>query len=91
MKLRMCAVVAVTACALQGCAAFSGGKTLVVDQASTTADEVLATAKFAMCRAITVGAWVREYGNDAVKAEAWRTLCKAELTQTPAQSNTPAR
>lgn len=58
---------------------------MAVTEAATAADAELAVATFAMCRAITVGAWVRAYGSDAAKAEAWRALCAAPVTQLPAK------
>lgn len=58
---------------------------VAINEAATAADVELAAATFAMCRAITVGAWVRAYGADAAKAEAWRALCAAPVTQLPAK------
>lgn len=71
--------------ALAGCATFTAAEKVAVDQASKVADDTLATATFAMCRAITVGAWMRAYGSDQPRADAWRTLCATPVTQTPAK------
>lgn len=74
--------------ALTGCsntAQFIAGQRLIVDEAAKIADQNLAAATFSMCRAITVGAWIRAYGSDAAKAEAWRALCAAPVTQTPSK------
>lgn len=55
-------------------------------RAAELEDQALLTATWTMCRAISVGAWLRAYSNDPLKAQAWRTLCKGEIVQElPAQ------
>lgn len=68
---------------LSGCAQFSSVKGGVVDQAAAVSDEALATSEFMLCRGITVGSWMRAYGNDPIKAAAWRAICAQPITQTP--------
>ena len=65
---------------LAGCAA-----TPIADQLAGPADGLRDSAEVALCRAITVGSWMRAYGNDPEKAQAWRTLCSQAATQTPAK------
>ena len=67
-----------------GCTTLDIARTAIDVKGQQTADIVLADAEFVMCRGITVGAWVRHYGRDAVLAEAWKTLCGSEsLLTTP--------
>jgi hypothetical protein len=58
---------------LSGCASVDS----IADRGAAVSDEALQSAEFIMCRAITVGTWVRTYGNDPQKADAWRKLCTA--------------
>lgn len=78
MKRILAAVI--VAAALSGCAALSG-------PGATVADDIRTSAEFALCKAITVGAWVRQYGADPAKADAWKTLCSDTATQTPAATS----
>ncbi len=64
---------------LTGCAALSP----TVDKAADAYDQARLGAEFTMCRAISIGAWVRAYGNDAEKAQAWRTICHQQVTELP--------
>lgn len=71
---------------LMGCAnsgQFFAGQKLIVDVAEKAADEQMVVAKFNICNVPTVGAWLRAYGSDPTKADAWRTLCAAPVTQSP--------
>jgi outer membrane murein-binding lipoprotein Lpp len=67
---------------LAGCA---GLNQQLAGQAASQADDLHAVAEWALCRAITVGAWVRAYGTDPAKAAAWRTLCSTAPAETPAK------
>lgn len=49
------------------------------------ADELRETSEWALCRGISVGAWLRAYGQDANRAEAWRVLCSTQVGQIPAK------
>lgn len=76
MKMELlCVMLAVSGCAAQGA---------IVDRVATVADTLQSDAELVLCRGITVGAWVRAYGNDPAKAAAWRVLCGTTLTETPA-------
>lgn len=64
------------ATSIAGCAA-------VQTQAAKVADALHSETEWQLCRAMTVGSWVRAYGADAKKAEAWRTLCANVPASTP--------
>lgn len=68
-----------------GCAQWTLGSKAVAEEGAVVADEVRGTAEFTLCKAITIGAWVRAYGSDPVKAEAWRQLCSVMPKETPAK------
>ncbi len=55
----------------------------VLNAGSAVSDNLRDTAETSLCRAITVGTWVRAYGSDAKRAEAWRTLCSTHTTELP--------
>lgn len=55
-----------------------------IKEASDAQDGARDAAKFALCRGISVGSWIREYGRDVAKADAWKTLCGAPVTAVPA-------
>lgn len=76
---------AALAALLSGCAAFGAIEQAAVGTAAAAADEARARAEFVLCRGITIGAWVRAYGQDAVRAQAWRTLCSTPVNQMPTQ------
>lgn len=86
-SIQMLVLIVVTAL-LSACAGISSLETAVAKDGAAAADNALQVAEFAMCRGITVGAWVRRYGNSADSAAAWRTLCASSITQTPTD---PAR
>ena len=71
--------------ALAGCTGFNTLQSAVAERGGTVADEVRDTAEFALCRGITVGAWLRAYGDSADKAQAWRVLCSQTVKETPAK------
>lgn len=64
-------------------AAALAGCTQLQTRAAAIADDLGALGEFQLCRAMTVGAWVRAYGAEPKKAEAWRTLCTSAPAQTP--------
>ena len=67
---------------LTGCAQLDIARTAVDVRGQVVADRVLADAEFVLCRGITVGAWVRRYGRDAILSEGWKTICGSELLLT---------
>ena len=80
MRLALLVVVAL----LGGCAALDTYKTGAAKQAAGAMDALRVDSEWALCRAISVGAWTRAYGSDPDKAQAWRTLCGQVVTETPA-------
>lgn len=71
--------IVVVAMALSGCAALSP----TVDKAADAYDQARLGAEFTMCRAISIGAWVRAYGNDPERAKAWKTICHPQVSELP--------
>lgn len=76
MKTTIALLVALT---LSGCVSTA----TIADQVSGVADNARESAELVLCRGITVGSWVRAYGDDPSKAAAWRTLCTTPINQTP--------
>ena len=66
------------------CAIISGCAVLT-DTAADAADAHLNASIYSICNAQSVGAWVRKFGTDKTKADAWRTLCGTTITETPAK------
>jgi hypothetical protein len=56
---------------MAGCAAIVPA----VQKVRAANDAVLGAAEFEICEAATIGAVKRRYGQDKVKARAWRDLC----------------
>lgn len=76
--------------ALAGCAQTDAARTAFVDQVASVSDDARLNAELVLCRGITVGAWIRAYGQDADRAAAWKTLCTQPIVeQTPAKGATP--
>lgn len=46
-------------------------------------DQLRLGAEFTLCRAISVGAWIRAYGGNNEKAEAWKVICHEPMTALP--------
>jgi len=70
---------------LTGCSArLQAISAAVNDQAIKAADAEALVFEQGFCRATTVGAWMRKYGRDPVKARAWNVLCNGASTATPA-------
>ncbi len=76
---------ALAALALTACTGLNTAQSLIADKGSAAADEIRDTAEFAICRGITVGAWVRAYGTSPERAQAWRVLCSQTVGETPAK------
>jgi len=70
---------------LTGCTTFDTFQDVASSKGAATADEVRDTAEWVLCRGISVGAWVRAYGDAPQKAEAWRELCSVSVSETPAK------
>lgn len=58
-----------------GCAQVGAVKTAVAVNGAKAADEARTAAEWALCDAMTVGAWRRGYAGDANKADGWKKLC----------------
>ena len=77
--LTFVSILSITACAQLGVVRSS-----LDIQGAQAADRVRDDAEFIMCRGITIGAWVRKYGNHPQQAEAWKILCSNDsLLTTP--------
>ena len=72
------------AISLQACTGLQGVNTLAADEIAGAAHTIHTAAKLTLCRGITVGEWMREYGASPQLATAWRNLCAAAQTETPA-------
>lgn len=74
-------------CVAFACGGCAGSLQLqaAAQKAADVEDQALVGATWTMCRAISVGAWLRAYSADPAKAAAWRTLCSDPVTATPAQ------
>lgn len=70
---------------LTGCAEFRAGQSAVATHGAEAADAELEVSEWGICRAATVGAWLRRYGSDPAKANAWRQLCGTQIMTTPAE------
>lgn len=66
-------------------ALLASGCSSIASKGAELNDDANQTAKFTICRAISVGAWTRDYGQSAELAAAWRTLCAVRIEQTPAK------
>lgn len=63
---------------LTGCANFPAVSAGVAQHTADIADQELASAEWAVCKAPTIGAWTRRYGHSPVKKEGWTKLCSDE-------------
>lgn len=64
---------------LSGCSSVPS----LVQKSADTNDSLRQGAEFILCRGISVGAWIRAYGDNAIKAQAWRTICSEPVTELP--------
>lgn len=64
----------------------SGCTTLapITQKSADAYDQLRLGAEFTLCRAISVGAWIRAYGGSAEKAAAWRAICHEQMAELPA-------
>jgi hypothetical protein len=80
--LLLCAVTFLTGCAQYG--AVTGA---IRVNGAEVADKELDAAVYILCRGITVGAWVRRFGNNTEAAAAWKTICLDKAVITPAKES----
>lgn len=66
-------MLALMAAALVGCA---GLPAQAIDRAARVQDEAATVAEVALCRGMSIGAWMRRYGTSAERARAWQVLCE---------------
>lgn len=78
-------LIAIILIALPGCAPLNAVQSGIADRGAAISDEALQTSEFMLCRGITVGSWLRAYGDSAERAAAWRTLCSRQAKETPAK------
>ena len=73
---------------LAGCTEYFTSKAVLVETGAEVADEVLANVELIQCRAISIGAWQRRYGQTQELTKAWNTICIANpITMPPAVSD----
>jgi hypothetical protein len=68
---------------MSGCAYLDAARGLAVARGEQVSDSARDNAEFMLCRGITVGAWLRRFGDSADLANAWRTLCSEQIKQAP--------
>lgn len=66
---------------MSGCAQLAP----VTQRGADAYDQIRLGAEFTLCRAISIGAWVRAYGSDSGRAQAWRTICQEQIAELPAE------
>ena len=60
---------------LTGCASLD----YAADRGADVSDGALEASEWGLCRAPTMGAWLRRYGADPDRAAAWAALCLPPL------------
>jgi hypothetical protein len=83
----MSAAIAVTF--ISGCAQYGAITGAVRTTGAEIADKELDAAVYVLCRGITVGAWVRRFGNNEEAANAWKVLCTSDVALTTPAKETP--
>lgn len=76
-------IVCIIALTFAGCTQLDAARDSTINTTAVAADHALVDAELVMCRGITVGAWQRAYGQNPVRAQAWKTLCSVSIQQTP--------
>jgi hypothetical protein len=64
---------------LTGCSTLTN----IVSAGAQANDAAAQAAEVTICRGISIGAWVRNYGSDPEKAKAWRELCQDQIEVLP--------
>jgi len=64
---------------LAGCSTLTN----LVSAGAQANDAAAQAAEVTICRGISIGAWVRNYGSDPEKAKAWRELCQDQIEVLP--------
>lgn len=68
---------------LSGCSYLGIAQTAAGQYGAEISDSARDRAEFMLCRGITVGSWIRRFGDSADLANAWRTLCSEQIKQVP--------
>ena len=58
-----------------GCAQYGPISVAIRANGAEVADNVRDSSRFTTCNVITIGSWMREYGQSATKARAWAINC----------------
>ena len=64
---------------LAGCSTLTG----LVSRGAELNDAAVTTAETTLCRGISIGAWMRAYGQDVNRAKAWKVLCDEKIGAMP--------
>jgi len=67
---------------LQACSVTTAVKT-AVEEGALVNDQIVLAGETTLCRVVSIGAWIRRYGNNPRKAQAWRALCYPYITELP--------
>lgn len=78
MRLKTILSAAALAAASTSCATDTGLalRDALLERGARAGDEAVKNAEIALCRALPVGAVVRNYGQSAERWDAWRVLCR---------------
>jgi hypothetical protein len=57
--------------------------TNMVSKGAEINDAAALAAEVTICRGISIGAWMRAYGQDANRAKAWKVLCDERIGALP--------
>jgi len=71
---------------LAGCSttpAIHGSIDTAAEAGTKAADDSREAAEFVLCRGMSIGAWVRRYGQNKALADAWRVICGTQVQETP--------
>lgn len=68
---------------LPGCASYNAVTGIVRGQGAEVADKEMDASLFLLCKGITVGAWMRRFGDSQHLADAWGVLCSNKSIAPP--------
>lgn len=68
---------------LQGCASYTAFTGIVRTEGALVADKQMEATLFFLCKGVTVGAWVRRFGENKQSAEAWSVMCSNKSLAPP--------
>ena len=73
---------------LPSCTSYYSGKAAALETGAKVADEALANAELVQCRIISIGAWMRRYGQNRELTAAWNTICIGQPIELPQEKDT---